>query len=99
MSADKVHSLLADCRRDIVELVRSGVVPRTCASFTELHDYCDANCLGEVCEDEVWDGLVKHFGGRDPHDEGIPQEMMDLLNQTQSTLDLWIRSGALKDIK
>jgi hypothetical protein len=31
--------------------VRKGVVPITCKSFSELHDYVDANCYGGFCEE------------------------------------------------
>ena len=38
-------------KREILADVRKGVVPVTCKSFSELHDYVDANCYGGFCEE------------------------------------------------
>lgn len=38
-------------KREILVDVRKGVVPVTCASFSALHDYVDANCYGGFCEE------------------------------------------------
>lgn len=38
-------------QREILVDVRKGVVPVTCKSFSELHDYVDANCYGGFCEE------------------------------------------------
>lgn len=90
----KTHELLPACKEHLLNLVQSGFVPRDVRSFGDLHDYVDANCLAGLCEDEVLDGFIQHFGGRDEH-EGMPQSMLDFLNKTQSDLDLWIKSGGL----
>lgn len=37
-------------KREILVDVRKGVVPVTCASFSELHNHVDANCYGGFCE-------------------------------------------------
>lgn len=42
-------------KREILADVRKGVVPVTCASFSELHGYVDANCYGGFCEEEGFD--------------------------------------------
>lgn len=78
------------------ELVMSGLVPTTLASFGELHDYVDANCLGGLCEDEIFDGLIAHFGGPDEHG-GIPDGMLNFINMCQDNLDLIIKSGYFKE--
>src|SRR5689334_16622446 len=42
---------------DILKDVRTAVVPATIGSFSELHDYVDANCYGGAAElpDDVSD--------------------------------------------
>jgi hypothetical protein len=37
-------------KTEILADVASGIVPRTCASFSELHDYVDANGYGGAFE-------------------------------------------------
>lgn len=73
------------------DLVSDGTVPRTVTSFGDLHSYLDANCLGGLCEDEVFDGLIAHFGGREQG--SMPEGMLDLLNKYHDAIDLLIKSG------
>lgn len=81
-------------KAEITAGVLSGRVPCSVESFGDLHDYVDANEYGEICEDEVYDNLVEHFGGRDA-DEGMPQGMVDFINALQDAGNAWIKSGAL----
>jgi hypothetical protein len=37
-------------KAEILADTESGIVPRTCASFSELHDYVDANGYGGAFE-------------------------------------------------
>ena len=78
------------------DLVSDGTVPRTVGSFAELHDYVDANCLGGLCDDEVYEGLITYFGGPDEHG-GIPDGMLDFINMCQANIDLIIKSGYFKE--
>lgn len=39
-------------KREILADVNDGTVPNTCASFSELHDYVDANGYGGAFERE-----------------------------------------------
>ena len=47
-------------KREVLADVATGIVPATCASFSELHDYVDANGYGGAFEDDSpepdWDG-------------------------------------------
>ena len=45
------HPRIERMKREILADVRKGVVPVTCVSFSELHDYVDANCYGGFCDD------------------------------------------------
>ena len=74
----------------IINDMNAGIVPPIIKSFAELHDYTDANEYGGFCIDEFADGLIEFFGGRDA-DEGMPQGMLDFMNEAQSIVDAWIK--------
>jgi hypothetical protein len=73
--------------------VLTGRVSRNVASFGELHNYVDANCYGGLCEEQLSDALIKHFGGRDLPSEAMPDGMMNYINNAQNEINLWISSG------
>jgi hypothetical protein len=49
-SADELRRVVERAKAEILADVASGTVPRTCASFSELHDYTDANGYGGAFE-------------------------------------------------
>jgi hypothetical protein len=67
-------------KREILADVRSSLVPVTVASFSELHDYVDANGYGGAFEDGAPD----------------PCEFCDFWNEVQNRIDQWIKSGAIR---
>lgn len=79
---------------EVMTDIRAGIVDRRCKSFSDLHDYVDANCYGGFCDDALADALIAHFGGRDEH-EGMPQGMLDYMNTAQNRIDLWIKEGGI----
>jgi hypothetical protein len=60
--------------------------------FSDLHDYMDANTLGE--SEKVWEELTDDIGQEG--DEMRVQLACDVLNQAQTIVDEWIRQGALR---
>ena len=48
--ADELHRVVERAKAEILADVASGTVPNTCASFSELHDYTDANGYGGAFE-------------------------------------------------
>lgn len=84
-------------KQEIIDDVKSGLVPADCPSFSSLHDYVDANCYGGFCEDSKLQALIEHFGGRDEN-EGMPDALMDYLNDAQYAIDRWIKEGSIKQI-
>ncbi|GEM_PF-1729681 len=84
-------------KQEIVKDIKAGRVPADCPSFSALHDYVDANCYGGFCEDNKLQALIEHFGGRD-EDEGMPDALMDYLNDAQNAIDRWIKEGSIKQI-
>ena len=50
LSVDELHRVVERAKTEILADVASGTVPSTCASFSELHDYTDANGYGGAFE-------------------------------------------------
>ena len=77
---------------EILEDMESGRVPVTVASFSELHDYVDANEYGGLCEDLWWclpeDATDKQYDEND----GNCLLHFDLANAVQSAVDQWLKS-------
>ena len=49
-SADELHAVVERAKKEVLAHVAAGIVPRTCASFSQLHDYVDANGYGGAFE-------------------------------------------------
>jgi hypothetical protein len=54
----------ARAKREVLADVAEGFVPAAVKTFSELHNYVDANCYGGACEvdapdvdDEIWNTL------------------------------------------
>jgi len=86
-----IDSKTEQIKKEVLADIISGIVPTTVNSFSELHDYVDANCYGSFCEDEYFEFLIQNFGGRDEN-EGMPQGMLDFMNQVQDNIDSWLKT-------
>lgn len=82
-------------KQEIIDDVKSRLVPADCPSFSSLHDYVDANCYGGFCEDEEMQALTDHFQGSDEN-EGMPSTLINYLNDAQNSIDHWIRGGGIQ---
>jgi hypothetical protein len=71
-------------KNEILADVASGRVPVSCMSFSELHDYVDANEYG---------GAVEALDSEEVDSEDFDT---DFWNRVQHEVDLWIRAGALR---
>jgi hypothetical protein len=87
-----VEETAARIERDIVAMIKEGAMPRGVSSLEDVHDHCDGNCLGGLCEDDLFDTLVLHYGGRDEH-EGMPQGMINHINQANDQVEIWLAAG------
>jgi hypothetical protein len=74
----------------IAEALKKNVDGVTC--FSDLHDYMDANTLGE--SEEIWEELTDGIGPEG--DEKKVQAACDVLNEAQTIVDEWIKLGGLK---
>lgn len=50
-SENQIAPLFIKATEELKELVKSGTVPNTIKSFSEIHDHIDANTLGGFCEE------------------------------------------------
>lgn len=89
---DTAEQLAEAMKRDIQGQIEAGRVPADIDSFSRLHDHCDANCLGGLCDEAILASLVKKFGGYGPENE-LPQGMIDLINEAQNSVDGWLAHG------
>lgn len=81
---------------EIVSDVLSGKVSKDVKSFSELHDFVDANEYGGFCEEGLSQALIAHFGGRDAN-EGMPDGMMQYTNAAQNAVSKWLAEGGLAE--
>lgn len=80
---------------EIVRLVRDLRIPVDVASFSELHDYIDANELGGFCDDKILDQINDHFGGRGS-DGDCHEGAVDFMSACQNGVDAWLKDGNLR---
>ncbi len=78
---------------DIAKALKENADKITC--FSDLHDYMDANALGE--SEKVWELLTDGIGPEG--DERKVQLACDVLNEAQDLVDKWIRQGALRPVQ
>lgn len=83
--------LAESMKTEIVKLVVGGIIPKTAKSFSELHDYVDANCLGGT--ESLWDALPVLPNGE--VDEPSRDALLDVMNAAMDDVDAWIKGGAL----
>ena len=69
------------------------VPPMTLTGFGELHDYCDANELGGLCDDAITEEANRLFPGRTEAETVATQEWMQISDRIQTLADEWIVSA------
>ena len=87
-------------KAEILEDIATGRVPDTVSSFSELHDYVDANEYGGLCEEGTWwslaesdDDAAKAANG------GMYLLHFDQSNAVQNAVDAWLlRRVACREI-
>lgn len=87
-------------KREVLRLILGLRVPIQVRSFSDLHDYIDANELGGFCDDKFCDELIAHFGGRDAYNDGMPDGMLSYMNACQDAVGEWLgREGHVERIE
>ncbi|PYS21334.1 MAG: hypothetical protein DMF72_17765 [Acidobacteria bacterium] len=82
--------LKPDENSEIAAMLRENVDKVTC--FSDLHDYMDANTLGE--SEEIWEELTDGIGPEG--DEKKVQAACGVVNEARTIVDEWIKRGGLK---
>jgi hypothetical protein len=87
-----VAELVERMKADIVADVKAGIVPRSVASFSDLHDFVDANCYGQA--DELFGEIVTESATDQEH-----QAKLDIVNSVTTPaieiVDAWIKAGGI----
>ena len=73
--------IIERAKREVLADVAAGIVPASCADFSELHDYVDANGYG---------GAFEFFDANGGDVYGV-----DFWNAVQDAVSEWIRKGGL----
>lgn len=83
-----VQAAIARAKREVVADILKGRVPSTVKTFSELHDYVDANEYGGLTEGPFYDDARL----ADPAiDSGIVDH--SAANKVQDAVDEWLRKG------
>ena len=90
--ATLLWSVIASMKLGIINDVQAGILPPVIKSFSDLHNYVDANEYGGFCIEEFAEPLIQLFGGRDK-DDGMPDAYLAFMNEAQGIIDAWIRGA------
>jgi hypothetical protein len=85
--AEAVATVVRWAQDEITADVLAGNVPRTVASFADLHAHTDANLYGSA---DLWPGLLLS-----EQPEGYAGAFCRFWNDVQDEVDHWIKGGAL----
>lgn len=91
---------IATMKREVSDLIASGIIPASVQTFSELHDYCDANELGGFCDDsegetlagfDLWNTTFPAKVGE--ADSMLSDAATDAISECQNAIDAWLRNG------
>ena len=85
--AEPMEFTVARAKGQILRDVRAGVVPHGVKSFSELHDYVDANGYGDAFE---WPDLPS-----ETEDDAYMNAFCGFWNKVQNELHDWIATGEM----
>jgi len=85
--------LAENMKAEILSDVENGIVPPTVASFSELHDYVDANLYGGT--EALLDELDADVPDTDEGHSNALTALCDLANPAMDTVDSWIKAGGI----
>lgn len=95
MTIRSIEDTVAIMKDDILHDIHSGIVPRSVRSFSELHDYVDANCYGFM--DGFLATLLIWFGP-DEDTGWLSDEGFAYVNACQNAINDWLaNAGHLLD--
>ncbi len=80
------EQVITQMKKEVLECMSEGQIPFTASSFSELHEYIDANELGGFCDDDC------------PHDSSSDEDTA-FINDCQGAIDEWLRSTEFRKKK
>ena len=86
-NAEPMEFTIARAKSQILRDVRSGIVPPGVKSFSDLHDYVDANGYGDAFE---WPDLPS-----ESEDDAYMNACCAFWNKVQNELHAWIATGEM----
>lgn len=88
LSDEVIEAAISRAKQEVVADILKGRVPRDVKSFSELHDYVDANEYGGLTEGPFYDEARL----ADPAiDSGIVDH--SAANRVQDAVDVWLKKG------
>lgn len=84
---------ISRAKREILDDMDSGRVPRDVQTFADLHDHVDANEYGGLCGDMWIERANLLFPERTDPDTISTQGAMDAANLIQGALHQWLQAG------
>jgi hypothetical protein len=90
--AEIAKTIIADILARPVRATASGEKANLlmCNSFSELHDCCDANLLGD--SEKLLDECGHTWGKDEAKDDEARGRAVDILNIAQAIVDLWLKN-------
>lgn len=79
-----LEATIARMKAEILQHIAEDMIPASVTTFSELHDYFDANCFGGFCEDEVYNALIAQLG---------IDGALYFINDAQNAVHEWLRAG------
>jgi len=90
VASARVWARSAEIAKTIATKVVENPALHAAVCFAELHDHCDANCLGEQ---EAFLDSCGWTGNDDAKDEAALAASTEVLNNAQTFVDYWLRAG------
>ena len=79
-------------KAEILEDIDAGIVPNTVSSFSQLHDYVDANEYGGLCESGTWWCVADDYAELASND-GSYLRHFDQSAAVQDAVNAWLTNG------
>lgn len=80
-------------KAEIVADVRAGLVPPTAATFSDLHDYVDANCYGG--SERLLEELDAQAPDTDDGHRAALETLCGVMNPAIEIINAWLQDGGV----
>ena len=78
---------------EILYDVSAGVVPRSVKTFSELHEYVDANCYGG--SEKLLDEISVEFPQTDEGHTAALNKLVDVMNPAMEIVNEWLENNGI----